>query len=45
MLVEEKLADLLAIQHTLKTLIASCTQENKKKGCPVIDSLVADELP
>ena len=44
-LVEEKLADLLAIQHTLKTLIASCTQENKKKGCPVIDSLVADELP
>ena len=45
LLVEEKLADLLAIQHTLKTLIASCSEASKEKGCPVIDSLVADELP
>ena len=44
-LVEEKLADLAAIQTTLKTLIASCAQGSEKQGCPVIDSLVADELP
>ena len=42
-LVEEKMADLAAIQGTLKTLITSCTQGSGGHGCPLIDSLVEDE--
>lgn len=38
-IVEEKMADLAAIQSTLKTLIASCAETSGDCGCPIIDNL------
>lgn len=40
--VDEKMADLAAIQDTLRALIASCAQSTGGRGCPIIDSLVED---
>ena len=40
--VEDKIADLAAIQTTLKTLIASCGKGSGGCGCPIIDSLAKD---
>lgn len=40
--VDEKMADLAAIQDTLRALIASCAKNTGARGCPVIDSLVED---
>ncbi|ARU30971.1 hypothetical protein CAP31_04255 [Sulfuriferula sp. AH1] len=44
-IVEEKMADLAAIQETLKALITSCTTTTGGRGCPIIDSLEEDEPP
>lgn len=41
--VEEKMADLAAIQNALKSLIAACGKGTRGRGCPIIDSLVKDE--
>ncbi|RFC35487.1 MAG: transcriptional regulator, MerR family [Candidatus Nitrotoga sp. LAW] len=39
-MVEQKLADLLAIESALKKLISACRREKDGCGCPIIDSLV-----
>lgn len=44
-IVEEKMADLAAMQQMLKTLVTSCAQMSGGHGCPIIDSLGADEQP
>lgn len=44
-MVEEKMADLAAIQRTLKALIMSCTTTTGGRGCPIIDSLEEDGPP
>ncbi len=41
--VEEKIADLAAIQKALKGLVAKCSKGSRGCGCPVIDALIADE--
>lgn len=41
--VEEKIADLAAIQSALKGLVAKCTKGSRGCGCPVIDALIEDE--
>jgi MerR family transcriptional regulator, mercuric resistance operon regulatory protein len=41
--VEEKIADLEAIQKALKGLVAKCVQGSRGCGCPVIDALLEEE--
>ena len=41
--VEEKIADLEAIQKALKGLVAKCAQGSRGCGCPVIDALTEEE--
>ncbi|OGA50321.1 MAG: MerR family transcriptional regulator [Betaproteobacteria bacterium RIFCSPLOWO2_12_FULL_63_13] len=41
--VEEKIADLAAIQEALKGLVAKCSKGSRSRGCPVIDALIEDE--
>mgnify|MGYP000243180176 CR=1 FL=1 len=41
--VEEKIADLAAIQSALKGLVTKCSQGSRASGCPVIDALVEDK--
>ncbi len=41
--VEEKLADLVAIRKALKTLVAACGKGGGGRGCPIIDSLSEDD--
>lgn len=41
--VEEKIADLEAIQKALKGLVAKCSKGSRGCGCPVIDALIEDE--
>jgi len=41
--VEEKIADLEAIQKALKGLVAKCAQGSRGCGCPVIDALIEEE--
>ncbi|MBI5912012.1 MAG: MerR family DNA-binding protein [Betaproteobacteria bacterium] len=41
--VEEKIADLEAIQKALKGLVAKCSRGSRGCGCPVIDALIEDE--
>ena len=42
-LVEEKIADLAAIQKALKGLVTKCAMGSRGSGCPVIDVLIEDE--
>lgn len=42
-LVEDKLADLRAIRRTLRTLMTACARGGGGRGCPIIESLGADE--
>lgn len=42
-MVEQKLADLLAIESTLTKLVSSCRRGNNGCGCPIIDSLISGE--
>ena len=42
-MVEEKIADLAAIQGALKGLVTRCSKGSRGYGCPVIDVLVEDE--
>ena len=42
-MVEEKMADLAAIQKALKGLVAKCSSGSRGCGCPVIDALIEDE--
>ena len=41
--VEEKIADLEAIQKALKGLVAKCSKGSRGCGCPIIDVLIEDE--
>lgn len=41
--VEEKIADLAAIQKALKSLVAKCSKGSRGCGCPVINALIEDE--
>ena len=41
--VEEKIADLEAIQKALKGLVAMCSKGSRGCGCPIIDVLIEDE--
>ncbi|HQT45219.1 MAG TPA: MerR family DNA-binding protein [Candidatus Micrarchaeota archaeon] len=41
--VEEKIADLEAIQKALKGLVAKCARGSRGCGCPVIDALIEEE--
>ncbi len=41
--VEEKIADLEAIQKALKGLVTKCSKGSRGCGCPVIDALIEDE--
>ena len=41
--VEEKIADLEAIEKALKGLVAKCSKGSRGCGCPVIDALIEDE--
>ena len=41
--VEEKIADLAAIQSALKGLVTKCSKGSRASGCPVIDALVEDK--
>jgi MerR family mercuric resistance operon transcriptional regulator len=43
-LVEDKLADLMAIQTALKHLILACENKPDSCGCPIIDSLNEADL-
>jgi len=43
-MVEEKIADLAAIQRALKGLVTQCAKGSRGCGCPIIDALVKDEL-
>lgn len=42
--VEQKIADLAAIKKTLAALIAQCSEGSRGYGCPIIDTLVDDEV-
>jgi MerR family mercuric resistance operon transcriptional regulator len=42
-MVEEKIADLAAIQKALKGLVTQCAKGSRGCGCPIIDALVKDE--
>lgn len=42
-IVGQKMADLAAIQTTLKTLIATCVATSGGCGCPIIDSLGGEQ--
>ena len=42
--VEEKIADLVAIQKALKGLVTKCSKGSRGCGCPVIDALVEDKV-
>ena len=42
-MVEEKIADLEAIQKALKGLVAKCSKGSRGYGCPVIDALIEEE--
>lgn len=42
--VEEKIADLVAIQKALRGLITKCSKGSRGCGCPVIDALVEDKI-
>ena len=42
-MVEEKIADLAAIQKALKGLVTQCSKGGRGYGCPVIDALAGDE--
>ncbi|MBI4205067.1 MAG: MerR family DNA-binding protein [Betaproteobacteria bacterium] len=44
-MVEEKIADLAAIQRALKGLVTRCAKGSRGCGCPIIDALVQDEAP
>ena len=41
--VEEKIADLAAIQKALKGLVTKCSKGSRGCGCPIIDALIEDE--
>ncbi|MBI1907415.1 MAG: Hg(II)-responsive transcriptional regulator [Betaproteobacteria bacterium] len=43
-MVEEKLADLAAIQKALKGLVTKCAKGSRGCGCPIIDALAADGM-
>ena len=43
-MVEEKLADLAAIRKALKTMVAACGKGRGGRGCPIIDSLIEDDV-
>lgn len=43
-MVEEKIADLTAIQKALKSLVRQCSIGSRGRGCAIIDALVADEV-
>lgn len=42
-LVQQKIADLAAIETNLRSFIDACAHTNGSCGCPVIDALAADE--
>ncbi len=42
-MVEEKIADLEAIQKALKGLVTKCSKGSRGCGCPIIDALIEDE--
>ena len=42
-MVEEKIADLAAIQKALKGLVTKCSKGSRGCGCPIIDALIEDE--
>ena len=42
-IVEEKIADLMAIQKALQRLVTQCSKGSRGCGCPIIDALVEDE--
>ena len=42
-MVEEKIADLAAIQKALKGLVTKCSKGSRGCGCPIIDALAGDE--
>ena len=42
-IIEDKIADLEAIQKALKGLVAECSKGSRGCGCPVIDALIEDE--
>ncbi len=41
-MVEEKIADLTAIQRVIKGLVTRCLKGSRGCGCPIIDALVDD---
>jgi MerR family mercuric resistance operon transcriptional regulator len=41
-MVEEKIADLAAIQKALKVLVTECSKGSRSSGCPIIDALAED---
>ena len=43
-MVNKKIADLAAIQKSLKGLVTKCSKGSRGCGCPIIDALVADEV-
>lgn len=42
-MVEEKIADLAAIQQALRGLVTQCSQGSRGCGCPIIDALAKGE--
>lgn len=44
-LVRNKIADLLAIEHTLKDLIEHCESRREGEACPIIYSISEDRQP
>lgn len=42
-MVEEKLADLAAIQKALKGLVTKCSKGSRGCGCPIIDALIEEQ--
>jgi MerR family transcriptional regulator, mercuric resistance operon regulatory protein len=41
-MVDEKIADLAAIQNALKGLVTECSKGSRRSGCPIIDALAAE---
>jgi MerR family transcriptional regulator, mercuric resistance operon regulatory protein len=41
-MVDEKIADLAAIQNALKGLVKECSKGSRRSGCPIIDALAAE---